>query len=141
MKKVLSVVVNVLAWIVLVLALLITILVFSSERNNGIPSLFGIMPMTVESDSMSPTFKKGDLIFVKQVDLFDIKQDDVITFYTIVDGNRIRNTHRVVEIKENGSSRSFVTRGDNNPVKDENTVSAMDIIGRWTGTYGYILPV
>ena len=71
MKKVLKIVVDVVAWLVLILALLITVLVFSSDRNGGVPSLFGIMPMTVESDSMKPTFKKGDLIFVKEID--DVK--------------------------------------------------------------------
>lgn len=134
MKKVLGTIVNVLAWIVLIFALLITILVFTSERNNGVPNLFGIMPMTVESDSMNPTFKKGDLIFVKQVDLFELKKDDVITFYAIVDNTRIKNTHRIVEINEEGKTRTFITRGDNNPVNDESRVSASDIIGKWTGT-------
>ncbi len=134
MKKVLGTIVNVLAWIVLIFALLITILVFTSERNNGVPNLFGIMPMSVESDSMSPTFKKGDLIFVKQVDLFELNKDDVITFYAIVDGNRIKNTHRIIEINEFDGGRSFITRGDNNPVNDENNVNPSDIIGKWTGT-------
>ena len=68
MKKVLSVVVDILAWILLIFAFLITIMVFGSEKNNGVPTLLGYMPMSVQSDSMSPTFKKGDLIVVKKVD-------------------------------------------------------------------------
>ena len=42
--KVLKAVVNVLAWVVLILALLITIIVFSSERNNGVANLMGFIP-------------------------------------------------------------------------------------------------
>ena len=133
MKKVMKRVVDVLAWIILILAFLITILVFSSSKNNGIPSLFGVMQMTVESDSMSPTFKKGDLIFVKEVDLYDLKKDDVITFYTVIEGARVKNTHRITDIVEEGNSKSFITKGDNNPVKDEIEVKPADIIGRWTG--------
>ena len=133
MKKVLKIVVDVLAWILLIFAFLITIMVFTSEKNNGIPSLLGYMQMSVESDSMSPTFKKGDLIFVKQVDLYDLKKDDVITFYTIIEGIRVKNTHRIVEVQDNNGTKSFVTKGDNNPVADELAVSSSDIIGRWTG--------
>ena len=133
MKKVLKIVVDVLAWILLILAFLITIMVFTSEKNNGIPSLLGVMQMSVESDSMSPTFKKGDLIFVKQVDLYELKKDDVITFFTMIQGNRVKNTHRIVEVVDENGTKSFITRGDNNPVNDENPVAASDVIGRWTG--------
>ena len=135
MKKVLKVVLDVLAWILLIVAFLVTILVFASARNGGIPNLFGIMPMSVQSDSMSPTFNKGDMIIVKEIDdLYTLKKDDVITFYTIVDGSRIINTHRIVEINENEGSRSFITRGDANSVDDNLPVGAADIIGKWSGT-------
>ena len=40
MKKVLKSIVNILAWVVLILALLVTILVFSSARNNGVANLY-----------------------------------------------------------------------------------------------------
>ena len=134
MKKALKIIVNALAWILLILAFLVTILVFTSERNNGIPSLFGVMPMTVESDSMAPTFKKGDMIFVKETDLYDLKVDDVITFYTVIDGNRVKNTHHIVAIEDlDNSARNFTTKGDNNPVADESPTYSSDIIGRWTG--------
>ena len=131
MKKVLKIVVDVLAWVVLILAFLITLLVFTSERNNGIPNIFGVMPMTVESNSMSPTFNKGDLVFIEEVDLMDLKQNDVITFYMMVDGTRVMNTHRIIEVLETGSTRKFITKGDNNPGPDENPVIVADIIGRW----------
>ena len=101
MKKALRVGMNVLAWIVLILALLITIMVFSSGRNNGVANLFGFIPMTVESDSMKPTFSKGDLIICKQVDDVNaLSKDDVITFWTIIDGKRVKNTHRIVSVED-----------------------------------------
>ena len=131
MKKALKIVVDVLAWVVLIMAFLITLLVFTSERNNGIPNMFGVMPMTVESDSMAPTFNKGDLIFIKEVDLYDIEVDDVITYYTIIQGKRVLNTHRVTNVNEFENTRSFVTKGDNNPIADEEPAYASDIIGRW----------
>lgn len=135
MKKVLSVVVDILAWILLIFAFLITVMVFGSGKNNGVPTLLGYSPMSVQSDSMSPTFKEGDLIVVKKVDdLYSLKKDDVITFYTIIDGQRVINTHRIVEISEEDNTKRFITKGDNNQIDDETPVSASDIIGKWTGT-------
>ena len=40
MKKAVSIVVNVIAWIVLILAFLTTLIVFSSGRNNGVATRF-----------------------------------------------------------------------------------------------------
>ena len=133
MKNVLKTVVNVLAWVILILALLVTLIVFSSGRNNGVANLFGFIPMTVESDSMKPTFKKGDLIICKEVeDLNKLKEGDVITFWTIIDGKKVKNTHRIVGINMAENSRSFVTRGDNNSIDDDMPAYAGDIIGEWT---------
>ena len=133
MKKVLKITANVLVWIVLILALLITILVFSSGRNNGIANLLGYIPMTVESDSMLPTFKKDDLILCKEVDdVYSLKEGDVITFWTIIDGKKVKNTHRIVKIEELENNRSFITRGDNNSIDDDIPTYTGDIIGKWT---------
>ncbi|MBO7474425.1 MAG: signal peptidase I [Ruminococcus sp.] len=135
MKKILRVGANVVAWIVLIFALLITIIVFSSGKNNGVANLFGYIPMTVESDSMKPTFSKNDLIICKEIDdLNSLKEGDVITFWTIIEGQRVKNTHRIVGVNDDGGSRSFITRGDNNPVDDTSPAYASDIIGKWTNT-------
>lgn len=133
MKTVIKAIVNVFAWILLILALLVTILVFSSGRSNGVANLFGYIPLTVESDSMYPTFKQGDLIICKQVDdIYTLKEDDVITFWTIIEGKKVKNTHRIVSINEAETTRSFVTRGDNNPIDDDMPAYAGDLIGKWT---------
>lgn len=135
MKKILRVGANVIAWIVLIFALLITIIVFSSGRNNGVANLFGYIPLTVESDSMKPTFSKNDLIICKEIDdLNKLKEGDVITFWTIIDGRRVKNTHRIVGVNNGEGTMSFITRGDNNPVDDTSPAYASDIIGKWTNT-------
>ena len=144
MEKVLTITANVLVWIILILALLVTIMVFSSGRNNGVANLLGYIPMTVESDSMKPTFKKDDLIICKEVDdVYALQEGDVITFWTMIDGQRVKNTHRIVAINEIDNTRSFVTRGDNNPQDDTVPASANDIIGKWTdvklGGFGKVM--
>ena len=133
MKKAVSIIANVLAWIVLILAFLITIMVFSSGRNNGVANLLGFIPMTVESDSMKPTFKQGDLIICREVDdMKSLKVDDVITFWTTIDGKRVKNTHRIVEIVDKNGTDGYVTRGDNNTMNDTDVISPGAVIGRWT---------
>ena len=120
MKKALKIVFNVIAWVVLIFALLITILVFSSDKNNGTASLLGYIPLTVESDSMKPTFNS-------------MKKGDVITFWTLIDGKKVKNTHRIAEVLNDNGSVGFITRGDANNVDDTYTVYAGDIIGQWKG--------
>ena len=44
MKKALKVFFNIIAWIILILALIVTLLVFSSDRNNGVANLLGYIP-------------------------------------------------------------------------------------------------
>lgn len=134
MKKAIKVIVNILAWVLLIFVFLVTLMVFTSTKNNGLSNIFGFMPMTVQSDSMKPTFAKDDLIIVKEVeDLYSLKEDDVITFYTIIQGSRVLNTHRIVEVDKQNNSVSFVTRGDNNSINDEIPVESSDIVGKWTG--------
>ncbi len=135
MKKTIGMILNIFAWILLALALLVTLAVFSSEKNSGIAKLFGLMPMSVQSDSMAPTFREGDLVIVKEIDdLYALKQEDVITFYTVIDGNRVLNTHRIVAVNKTDSGVSFTTKGDNNSINDSVDVVGSDIIGQWTGT-------
>ena len=134
MKKAIKIAVSVLSWIVLILALLVTILVFTADSNNGVSNLLGYMPLTVESDSMAPTFSSGDLIIDCGIDdVYKLQKDDVITFWTIIDGNKVKNTHRIIGVNSRNGSVSFVTKGDNNDVKDSIEVYPSDIIGKWTG--------
>lgn len=132
MKKTLKVIFNIIAWIILILALIVTLLVFSSDRNNGVANLFGYIPLTVESDSMKPTFKKNDMIIVKEVDdINSLKKGDVITFWTIIDGKKVKNTHRIQQVVDENGTKSFITRGDANDLDDSYNVYGGDIIGQW----------
>ena len=144
MKKAVKIIFNVIAWIILIFALLVTILVFSADRNNGVASLLGYIPLTVESDSMKPTFAKNDLILDKEIDdVKDLEKGDVITFWTIIDGQKVKNTHRITEVNEINGSLSFTTKGDNNSVEDSLEVYPADIIGQWTdvkiGGFGKVM--
>ena len=62
-KRVFSVIGNVIIWIFVAFAAVITVLTFaatSSEAN--VPTIAGKAILTVQTDSMKPTFNAGDII-------------------------------------------------------------------------------
>lgn len=133
MKKALTIIGNIFLWLIVIFSLIITMLVFSSTNANGVANFLGYIPLTVESPSMHPTFDEGDLIICKQIeDPYTLEVDDVITFWTLIDGQKVKNTHRIVRINDTGNSISFVTRGDNNPIDDELPAYQSELIGKWT---------
>lgn len=134
MKKVLKNIVSVLSWIILIFALIATIFAFTADRRNGVTSLFGFIPMTVESDSMSPTFSVNDLIIDREIDdVTALQEGDVITFWTLINGQKVKNTHRIIEVRRENVNISFSTKGDNNDIQDSLRVYPADIIGKWGG--------
>lgn len=97
-----------------------------------IPRLFGIQPNIVMSDSMSPTFKAGDLAFINhRADYNDAKVGDVVCRWVRNPRNNTKEAmvHRVIAITENG----IVTKGDNNENED-GAFTSEDWVGKvsWT---------
>ena len=87
--------------------------------------------MTVQSDSMSPTFDQDDLIVIKTCDTSKLQVGDIVTFHTIIDNQYALNTHRIESIDELNGMRSFTTKGDNNDVADTHIISDGDIVGQY----------
>lgn len=103
---------------------------FVTKSGSGVPSLFGIRPFSVQTGSMEPTFYAGDLIVDTTVKDYDsLKVGDVITFWTVIQGERALNTHRIIAIEDCGTYYSFTTRGDNNSMEDALTVHQSEIVG------------
>ncbi|KAB3532737.1 signal peptidase I [Alkaliphilus pronyensis] len=102
------------------------IMLFQSKQTQGPPSIAGHQMYIVLSGSMSPTFKTGSIIFVKEANPEDIKVNDIIT-YTGNDGGSA-TTHRVVGIHNEGTIL-FQTRGDANNMDDPLPVPAKNVVG------------
>jgi signal peptidase len=68
--------------------------------------------MAVVSNSMEPTFYKGDLVVVKGIEPERIQVGDVIVYQNPWRG--IPVVHRVVGIEKTDSRIYFFTKGDNN---------------------------
>lgn len=134
LKKIGNTLVDILFFIVIIFAIVMIMLSVNSD-NNGIATLFGYIPFSIQTGSMEPTIMTGDLIIVKQAeDNYALKKDDIISFFALEEKTKIIKTHRIIEVKQNGTMISYVTKGDNNTGIDEIEVAPGDIIGKYTGT-------
>jgi len=131
-KKLIKVVANVLIWIVFGLSLLTVILALNTTQ--GIPNIFGMGYLTVQSDSMAPTFDEGDLLFVHTTSATDVfEEQDIVTFRTIIGGEQILNTHRIISFQTIDGIRYYTTQGDNVGQSDLATITSGDIVAKYTG--------
>lgn len=129
-QKVIGIVVNVVLVLAIVLAVVATYVSFSTQSGN-VPAIFGLRLYSVQTTSMEPTLMKGDLVISTAVeDPKTLQRDDIITYWTIIDGERVLNTHRIVEISEISGSLGFTTKGDNNSANDAQYVHQKDVVGK-----------
>ncbi|GAB4327190.1 MAG: hypothetical protein Kow0010_10640 [Dehalococcoidia bacterium] len=103
--------------------------------------LFDFHILTVSSNSMAPTIKKGDLIVVRPQAISAVETGDVVLFRSGED--HVPTVHRVVGINEfvllvRDAARGeteivtehrLVTQGDRNPAPDPGEVTASSLMG------------
>ncbi|OQB51526.1 MAG: Signal peptidase I W [Firmicutes bacterium ADurb.Bin146] len=139
MKKGLKIVGNILLWLFVVIAVFMTIIAFSSTKNqNGVAVIFGRMPITILSESMDPTLKKGDLIISHELSADQkgsLKEDDIITYKVDLNGDGFMelNTHRIISIRTEGGYVYYTTKGDNNAIADTKEVRYDAVVGVYNG--------
>ena len=131
-KRILNTVINVILVIAIVLAALCTYVSYVSTSGSGTPSIFGVSIFSIQTDSMYPNLLAGDLIIGKSVDPEDLRVKDVITYWTIIDGNKVLNTHRIVGIYDGGGYLIFETKGDANTAIDALTVHENAVVSKYT---------
>lgn len=89
--------------------------------------IIGFRVFNVVSGSMEPAYSVGDLIYVKEVDVTEIKVKDPITF--VMNENLVVATHRVERIEEKDGELYFYTKGDANKDPDQSPVHYKNVIG------------
>ena len=130
LKKIWDVITSVLVGMVVVLAVLLV-----GAR------VIGLQVFTVLSGSMEPTYHTGSLIYVKEVDAFELEAGQVITFMLNEDTVA---THRIVEVvpdAEDSEVVRFRTKGDANDTEDGTLVHYKNVIGTPVFTipyFGYV---
>lgn len=107
----------------------LTLIAKSYINKDEVPSIGGMLPLIVLTDSMYPEIESGDLIICNTAEAEDIKVNDVISFFDPAGNGTSIVTHRVIEIVEEDGEISFRTRGDNNNTEDKELVPAENLVG------------
>lgn len=98
------------------------------------PKFFGYQFFRVLTSSMQPAISESTCIITKETPQDELKVGDIITFVSEdPDIYGYYNTHRIYEIIEENGETKYVTKGDANPVPDEEKVSYSQITGVLVG--------
>ncbi len=92
-----------------------------------IPIPGNIQAKIVKSGSMEPAIKTGGLVIIKPSTSYGV--GDVVTFGKDTK-TQIPTTHRIVEVKSEGESEMFVTKGDANDSEDPTLTKLEDVHGK-----------
>ncbi len=99
-----------------------------------ISGIFKYKLIAIASNSMSPTYKRGDAVIYEKVDVKDLEIGDILAFQK----NNIVVTHRIVEIWRRNDKYYFTTKGDNNDSVDDFKVEEKLVLGRVKSRYKYV---
>lgn len=132
MKKLLSILFDIVIVIIIVLAVLLTFMSLNTN-DKGITSIKGYMFFNIQTDSMEPTIKVGDLIISRESNFDDVKVGDVISFLAKEEDETIIKTHRVTIVDEVDGIISLTTKGDHNDTVDSLAVERDSFVGVYEG--------
>ena len=121
--------VDILLVFAIVLAAMCTYVSFVSSSGNGVPSILGFSPLSIQTESMYPTLLPGDLVITSKTDVDELRVNDIITYWTVINGERVLNTHTIIDIYDGGNHLIFATKGENNAVADALTVHESEVVG------------
>lgn len=130
-NKALNITVNTILIIAIIFAVICTYVSFVTSSGNGVPSIFGLRLLSIQTASMKPTINDGDLAISTAVDPDDLRPGDIITYWTVIQGERVLNTHRIENIYDGGGVLIFETKGDANTLADPLTVHQKEIVGKY----------
>ena len=129
-QKVLTIIGTVLCIILLpILIINLTLIAKSYLNKDEVPSLGGVFPMIVLTDSMYPEIASGDLIICNTAEADEIQVNDVISFFDPMGSGNSVVTHRVLEVIAEDGQLSFRTKGDNNNAEDQVLVPQDNLVG------------
>lgn len=127
--KILNIVGTILCIILIpILAINVTLIAKSYMNTEEVPSIGGILPLIVLTDSMYPEIHSGDLIICHTEDAENIKVGDVISFFDPAGNGTSIVTHRVTEVTTEDGELAFRTKGDANNVEDSMLVPADKLV-------------
>lgn len=131
--RIIDSVVTMLLILVFLFAVVVIVSVMSTPKGEP-PMIFGRTMLQVTSPSMEPELKIGTVVMVKKAETSEVKEGDIISFYTRdPDIYNSVVTHRVVEAEERNDGVVLTTKGDANVSNDKYPVKNDRMIGVVTG--------
>ena len=127
MKKIFKVIYYIFFVAIAVIAIFLVISIFPIPGNYKV--------LIVQSGSMEPVINTGAVVVVKPAS--DYKVGDIITFGPATK-TKVPTTHRIVEIKGEGNTQTFITKGDANNASDTKEVSKREVIGKVLFSVPYV---
>lgn len=116
---------------------LLLVVAFAASILIVVPKATGSTPLTVLTDSMTPTLPPGTLVVVRPIDPRDVRVGQVVT-YQLVSGRPEVVTHRVVAVTSTSTGEvRFTFRGDANALPDAAAVRPEQL----RGAVWYSVPV
>lgn len=138
MKKALNIIKNIFVGIVVAFAVLVMVLTILSKTSigDGKDGLFGYNAYIVLSDSMSPDFSAGSLVFTEPVAPGKLKVGDIITYKSESKNEDEYGqlvTHKIREItRDANGDLAFTTYGTKTNTNDEAAVREYNVRGRYS---------
>ena len=129
-KKVIFALINFLSIAIIAAAVAVLCIVLMTKPGKA-PSVLGYTVLRVTTGSMAPIYGVDTLIVVKKTAPAEIREGDVISFYSLdpaLDG--AVNTHRVVSVEKEGDGYIYQTKGDANNVADAYDVQSEYLVGK-----------
>ena len=99
-----------------------------------ISGIFKYKMIAIASNSMSPTYRRGDAVIYEKIDVRDLEIGDILAFQK----NDIVVTHRIVKIWKQGNQYYYTTKGDNNNTEDNFKTKDTEVLGRVKFIFKYI---
>lgn len=129
-KKIFFGLINLLSVLIILAAVIILCVVIFTKQGEA-PNILGYTALRITTGSMEPAYPVDAMIVVKQTDPSEVKEGDVISFYSsdpALDG--AVNTHRVVSAEQTESGWTYQTKGDANNIVDAYEVESQYLIGK-----------
>lgn len=130
LKKILLKLLNILSALIILCSIFVLLTVVLTKKGEA-PNILGFSLFRVMTGSMEPSIPTDSLIVVKRVEPGDLKEGDVISFYSRDPSLRGEvNTHRIIGIELDAGKYYFATKGDANNVEDKYITLEEDLIGK-----------
>lgn len=105
--------------IVTIIVILISAIIVTQKVTNNTKSFFGYRIFRVQTGSMIPKYKIGDVILVKEKDISKIKIGDDVTYQGVKGSfEGLLVTHRVIDIENIDGKIALHTQGIANSLED-----------------------